>query len=175
MCNLLMTDYSSLQFVRQYDQTPFLFLNINFVATMQHFCVNMSQKTTKSYFLSNGKHDYVNECKYLTCILLFQRYIIFITIIQHALGTNLTMWKRLNFIDTLHQNHYTTIHILPVKISIIISNTILIIMMTIELRQVTSRMAENTLLSVRFIPVTKYVIIHHKFYTFINYRHDFSY
>ena len=164
MCILLMTDYSSLQFVRQYDQTPFLFLNINFVAIMQHFCVNMSQKTTKNYFLSNGKHYYVNECEYLTYILsahLFQRYIIFITIIQHALGTNLTMWKRLNFIDTLHQNHYTTIHILPVKISIIISNTILIIIMTIGLHQVTSRMAENTLLSVRFIPVTKYVIIHH--------------
>ena len=47
--------------------------------------------------------------------------------------------------------------------------------MTIGLHQVTSRMAENTLLSVRFIPVTKYVIIHQNFYTFINYRQDFSY
>ena len=36
--------------------------------------------------------------------------------------------------------------------------------MTIGLHQVTSRMAENTLLSVRFIPVTKYVIINHKFF-----------
>ena len=76
MCILLMTDYSSLQFVRQYDQTPFLFLNINFVATMQRFCVNMSQKTTRSYFLSNGKHYYVNECKYLTYILILEIYYI---------------------------------------------------------------------------------------------------